>query len=222
MEREGELAGLVWLVPLNTLLILAVVAMTAGIELSDPRIEMRVLAAQATLVQVFSLALLARGDHRGVLQQAALVIGAVGAVFFGWAWLEPGTSFTLLHALVVVAAAAAAVAAFYGLALAKLLADSSDWLGATRRVMPALAATCAAAILATLGLEVWQYIDTGEVRIAWPAILVVAATFAASSLALMAAAVLPGAIRSTCPSAAARPTSTPPKSCWRCCSSTCG
>ncbi len=105
LHREAELAGWAWLVPLNTLLILSVVAMTAGIELTESRVEMRVLAAQATLVQVFSLALLARGDHRGVLQQAALVIGAVGAVFFGWAWLELGTSFTLLHALVVVAAA---------------------------------------------------------------------------------------------------------------------
>ncbi len=61
--------------------------------------------------------------------------------------------------------------------------------------MPPLAVACGAAILATLGVEVWQYVDTGEVLIAWPAILVVAATFTLSSLALLAAAVLPGAIR---------------------------
>jgi hypothetical protein len=94
-----------------------------------------------------SLVLLARGNHRGRLQLGALLLGAVGTVMFGWAWLEVGTTLTLLHALVVVAAATTGVSACYGLGLTKLLGDTSDWLAPARQLTPWLAATGAAALI---------------------------------------------------------------------------
>lgn len=189
---QTELAGLAWLVPANILLVSAVVLLTFAIELSNREVELRILAAQATLVQVASMALLARGDRRGILQLGALKLGAVGAVMFGWAWLEVGTTLTPLHALVVVAAATAGVAALYGLALGKLLRETSDWLAPARRLTPWLAATSAAAIAAVLGIEIFEFAQNGQVQIAWPAIIVVAVTLGALSAAALAAAVLPG------------------------------
>jgi hypothetical protein len=191
-EPPGELAGLEWLVPANLALVSAVVLMTFAVELTNGDVSLRVLAAQATLVQVASLALLARGDSRGVLQLGALKLAAVGTVMFGWAWLEVGTTLTWLHALVVVAAAAAGLAALYGLGLGKLLGDTSDWLAPARRLTPWLAGTSAAALVAILAIELVQFNRTGTVDIAGPAILVVALTLGAMSAAAMAAAVLPG------------------------------
>jgi hypothetical protein len=179
-------------VPASVALVSAVVLLTFCIELTNRDVSLRVLAAQATLVQAVSMALLARGDRRGLLQLGALKIGALGAVMFGWAWLEVGTSLTLLHALVVVAAATAATAALYGLGLGKLLRESSDWLAPARRIAPWLAAASLVSLAATLGIEILEFARFGEVAIAGPAILVVAVTLAALSAAALAAAVLPG------------------------------
>jgi hypothetical protein len=192
LAPQTELAALGWLVPANLALVSAVVLMTFAVELTSGDATLRVLAAQATLVQVVSLALLARGDRRGVLQLGALKLGAVGTVMLGWSWLEVGTTLTWLHALVVVSAATAGVAALYGLGLSKLLRDTSDWLAPARRITPWLAGISAAAIVATLVIELVQFNSSGAVDIAPLAILVVALTLAAMSAAALAAAVLPG------------------------------
>ncbi len=189
---QAEFAGLGWLVPCNVLLVTTTVAMTFVVELTSRDAPQRVLAAQATLAQVISLALLARGDRRGVLQMGALALGAVGAVMFGWAWLKVGTTLTLLNALVVVAAATATVGGLYGFGLSKFLREDSDWLAPARRLTPWLAGVSALAILATLGVEIYQFSQTGAVEIAWPAIVVVAVTLAGLFLAALAAAILPG------------------------------
>jgi hypothetical protein len=182
----------VWLVPCNVLLVATVVSLAFVILMTNDRVDLRVLASQATLVQVVSLALLARGQRRSALQHSALLLGAVGAVFFGGAWLEPQSSFTLLHALVVLAAATAGVAALYGFLLTKLLADGSEWLAAARRTTPVLLAISLVAMLAALAIEIAEFAGSGQVPIAWPAILTIGVTLAALSLAALAAAVLPG------------------------------
>lgn len=192
LEAESELAGLGWLVPANLALVSAVVLMTFAIELTSGEVTQRVLAAQATLVQVVSLALLARGDRRGVLQLAALELGAVGTVMLGWSWLEVGTTLTWLHALVVVAAATAGVAALYGLGLGKLLRETSDWLAPARSLTPWLTGISGAAIVAILTIELVQFYQHGIVDIASPAILAVGLTLGVMSAASLAAAVLPG------------------------------
>jgi hypothetical protein len=189
---EHEFAGLEWLVPCNLLLIVVVVFLTGLVELTERTVALRVLAAQAVLTQVVSVALIARGDRRGVLQMTALALGALGAVMFGWSWLQPDTTGTLLNALVVLAAALAGVAAFYGLGLSKLLADTSDWLLPARRITPVLAMLTLASLVAVLATEVFQFARAGEVVIAWQAILVVGLTLGGLSAAALAAAVLPG------------------------------
>jgi hypothetical protein len=185
-------AELAWLVPANTFLVGCVTVVALLVLLSSGRVDLRILIAQATLVQVASLALLARGERQDVLQHAALTVGAIGAVYFGWAWLVPGSSFTLLHGLIVVAAATVAVGAFYGLGLVKLLGADSPWLSAARRLLPALVAASIAAILVSLGIEGYQFIVEGEVRIALFATVLLGSTIVVLTLAALAAAILPG------------------------------
>jgi len=191
-SEASELAHLSWLVPCNLLLITAVVGLTALVLWTENDIPRRVLAAQAVLTQVVSLALIARGDRRGVLQHLALLVGAIGAVMFAWSWLDPHASSTLLNGLVMSAVALAAVGTFYGLGLTKLLSDASDWLTPARRLTPWLAGASLLSLAAVLGDEILQYAQTGAVTISWPAILAVALTLVGLSVAALAAAVLPG------------------------------
>jgi hypothetical protein len=188
----GEFSHLSWLVPLNLFLAASVVFLTGVIELREHDRQLRILASQATLAQVVSLALLAQGDRRRGLQSLTLQLGAVAASMFGWAWLEVGTTLTLLHALVVLGAALAAVAALYGFGLVKLLRETSDWLAAARRITAPLAVLSAASIVAALVAEVVEFAGVGSVEIAWPAIVVVGVTLAGLAAAALAAAVLPG------------------------------
>jgi hypothetical protein len=189
---SDELAGLNWLVPCNAALVAAVVAMACTVELTEHDRSLRVLASQAALAQVVSLALLARGDRRGVLERGALILGAVGAVLFGWAWLEIGVTLTPLNALAMTSTALAAVATVYGLGLVKLLPGASDWLPQARTLTPWLTAVCAATIVGTLSVEIWRFAQTGGVAMIWPAILAVAFTLLGLFAAALAAAILPG------------------------------
>ncbi len=190
-ESHGH-AQLAWLVPANIFLIGGVILIAFLVLMTSARVDLRILIAQATLVQVASLALLARGERRDAIQHAALTVGAIGAVFFGWAWLVPGVTFTLLHALIVLAAATVIVGAFYGLGLVKLLGEESPWLSAARRLLPLLVAVSLGAILASLGIELYQFIVEGEVRIAMFATVLLGATMVAITVAALAAAILPG------------------------------
>ncbi|MGD9722986.1 MAG: hypothetical protein AB7O59_21435 [Pirellulales bacterium] len=192
VAADHELAGLAWLVPCNLLLVALVVTLTGLVELTQLDVSLRVLASQAVLAQVVSVALIARGDRRGVLQETSLALGALGAVLFAWAWIVPSAPGALLHTLVVTSAALAAVAAFYGLGLGKLLRDGSDWLAPARRTTPWLFGATVAGLAATLSTEVFEFAQVGTVAIAWPAILAVALTLGGLALAALAAALLPG------------------------------
>lgn len=191
-RQSGEFAGQAWLVPVNLLLGTIVLALATLVELFEREWALRVLVAQAAAVQVASVALLARGDHRGWLQRVALWIGAGAAVLFSWAWLVPGDSLTPLNALVASGAALALLAVLYGFGLAKLLPVASDWLVPAFKTMVPLAALVAASLATVLGLEVFEFADRGVVNMAPPAIAVVAVTLAGLVVAMIAAAVLPG------------------------------
>ena len=80
-----------------------------------------------------AVGLLARGRRRSDLQWAALSIGVLGAILWGWAWLEPDMSAVALHRLVVVAVTLAGMSALYGIGLVKLLRRENEW---TRAACP--------------------------------------------------------------------------------------
>jgi hypothetical protein len=182
----------VWLVPFNLALVAAVVALAMWVLLENVNTGVRVAVSLATLLQAASLGLLAPSDSRRRLHLNALLVGAVGAVYFGWAWLELGSTFTLLHALAVVGAGTAVAGMLYGLGLSKLMASDSPWLHAAQRATPILVAISGVATLASLGVEVARFARYGQVDVATPAIITVGLTLVALVAAALAAAILPG------------------------------
>ena len=123
-------AVLQWLVPVNCVLVAAVVVLSFGFILEYDEINLRLSAALAIFAQMVTLGLLARGERRGDLHYGTLLLGVLGAVASGWALLAPTTDGIVLNRAVVAAAAMALMAVAYGLVLAKLLSTEGPWLRA--------------------------------------------------------------------------------------------
>ncbi len=189
---DEPLAGLAWLVPFNCTLVAAVIAMAFWIVLRWDEFSLRLMVANGVLAQMATLGLLARGERRWRLQYASLAVGVLGAVAFGWAWLQPGMSGTLLNRTIVVAAALAVASAIYGLGLTKLLAAANPWLHAARRIAPLLVATETAAIVFVLGTELWNVLFLGHAATDPASIVTVVVLLAGLCATAQAAAVLPG------------------------------
>jgi hypothetical protein len=198
-REEGR--GL-WLVMANQLLAAFVVALAYWIVLtldgkslgiSEARaLSMRVLAAKAALGQALAVGLLARGTRRTQLQLVSLWLVAVGAVAWGWAWLNPTAAGDLLNRAVVVLTVLAGMTALYGVGLGKLLRRENEWTLAAQRLMPWLAGLCAGCLVLILATEVGEQIRTGTVEMAGTAILVVALALAGLCVTALILALVPG------------------------------
>ena len=178
--------------PANGLLIAVVLGAAYWVDLTFTEQTLRLLTAKAALFQTLSMGLLARGARRSMLQTIALMVGVIAAVAWGWAWLEPATTGTLLNRAVVVTAALAAMIVLYGLGLAKLLPAASEWTAAARRLVPTLIGLAGLSMAFILATEVVLWINHREVPMAPLAIFVVAAALVGLAVAAIAAAVLPG------------------------------
>src|SRR5262245_47833218 len=102
-------------------------------------LSLRLVAAKAAMGQALAVGLLARGARRTQLQWASLWLVAVGAVAWGWAWLDPFTTGNLLNRSVVVLTVLGALTALYGIGLTKLLRRENEWTRAAQQLMPWLA-----------------------------------------------------------------------------------
>ncbi|HEV3022673.1 MAG TPA: hypothetical protein VGX76_09395, partial [Pirellulales bacterium] len=188
---EGSLGGQAWLVPANCFLAAVVMTLAFAIDLSTSEIALRLLAAKAALLQCLAVGLLARGRRQSQLQSVSLLCGVLGAVCWGWAWLDPSTTGTFLNRGVVATVALAAMTGLYGVGLAKLFPHVTEWTRAARRLAPALVATSAGALALVLAAECW-YARLGEVPIAAPAIAAVAVVLVGLAAAALVAAAVPG------------------------------
>jgi hypothetical protein len=187
---EGSLGGQAWLVPANCFLAAVVMTLAFAIDLSTAEISLRLLAAKAAVVQCLAVGLLARGRRQSQLQAVSLTCGVLGAVCWGWAWLEPTTG-TFLNRGVVATVALAAMTALYGVGLAKLFPHVTEWTRAARRLAPALVCTSGGALALVLAAECW-YARLGDVPIAGPAIAAVAVVLFGLAAAALVAAAVPG------------------------------
>ena len=181
-----------WLAPANLALAAVVVALAFWVGLSFAELPLRLETATAALAQAIAVGLLAQDERRARLQRIALWLGVIGSVAWGWAWLEPGASFNLLHRIVVVMTAVAAMTAFYGAVLAKLVRRENDWTEAARRMVKPLMALVLATLAVTLVMEILYQVNDGSVPMAWPAILAVTAAILATTFACLVFAVVPG------------------------------
>ncbi|WP_165227335.1 hypothetical protein [Aquisphaera insulae] len=187
-----EEAGPVPLLMANLAIITAVVGLSFGTILSSTDVIRRSCAADAVLASTLSVGLLAHGRRRSALQAVALGLGVVGAVAWGWAWLDPRSVNASLDRVVVTFAALVAGAVAYGLGLAKFLPRFSEWTSAARRLVPALLVLALGALIVVLGAEVAAAVGGETAAISAWAVILVAATFALASAAALLAAVVPG------------------------------
>jgi hypothetical protein len=134
--------------------------------------------------------MLARGRRRSQLRDASLGFAVLGAVAWGWAWIEPASPARLLDRAVVVTVALAVMTVVYGLG-SKFL-PLNEWTRSARRLVPEMLALGGASLCAVLALEIHGYASQGQVMIAWPAIVAVVAALAALTCAALVAALLPG------------------------------
>jgi hypothetical protein len=181
-----------WLIPCNVAIAIGVMVLAFWVQLNFPEAELRLAASQAALAQAVSLGLLAWGRARSPLQYAALFAGALGAVAFGWSWLDPETTGTVLNRAVVALAAVSAVAALYGLGLSKLIRRTNEWTMAAGRLVPALLTAAAAILVFVLGFEAVEFFATGATTTSWPALVTVAVVLVGLCAAALVAAVVPG------------------------------
>ena len=171
-----------WLVVFNGLLIAAVICFAFGIDLQFSEWSLRMTAALAVAVQALSFGLMAEGKARPRWQRDAFVMFAVGAVFFGWAWLVPGVTGTWLNRAVILMVEMFAMVALFGLELDKAIKREPEWTTAIRDCVPWLAGIGSIALIFVLCTEVFYQIEFGAVRIKPLALVTIAATLAGASV----------------------------------------
>jgi hypothetical protein len=181
-----------WLVAVNGLSAVAVVALVAWIEVVMPEFRQRMVAAYAIGAEALALALLARGVVRSSLQYASLVLGTLFAVAFAWAWLAPEMPAPWLHRTVAAIVALAVTIVVYGFGFAKLLRRENEWTRAAERLVPLLAVIAAALLLVVLTIETVAFAEGRAVPITWPALLAVLVALVGLAAAALVAALVPG------------------------------
>lgn len=191
-REESPLAGQAWLLVANQLLATVVVVLSYWIVLSFDDYTLRITAAKAAIVQALAIGLLAQGTRRTQMQKVSLALVAIGAVAWGWAWLEPGTTGNLLNRAVVVLTVLAAITAIYGLGLGKFFPRETEWTRAAKDLVPSLLVLAGSSLAFVLGTEVYESVQAGIVEISSAAIAAVIAALAGLCVAGVVAAVVPG------------------------------
>ncbi len=181
-----------WLVPANLTLATVVVVMAFSVVLTFAEFSLRLQAATAALAQAVTVGLLAQGERKARMRSAALWFGVIGAVAWGWAWLEPGASGNLLNRVVVVMTAVAVMTALYGAGMAKLIRRENDWTEAARGMVRPLLSLVLVTLALILMLEMIYQINGEEVPMALPAILAVTGAILATVFACLIFATVPG------------------------------
>jgi hypothetical protein len=185
-------AGQRWMIGANFVLAAVIIAAAYYIVLVYNDATQRLIAANAVFAQAVAVALLARGERRSILQLAALHLGVLGIVAFGWALVDPASEGNLLNRAVVATAALAATVGLYGIGFSKLLRRANEWTAAAARLVPRLIVGTGAALAFVLADEAYQFFENGHVAIARTAIFTVVAALVGLVAASLAAALLPG------------------------------
>jgi len=122
----------------------------------------------------------------------------IGALAWGWAWLEPVTaarpdaSGNLVNRTVVVTVVLGAMTALYGIGLSKLIRRENEWTRVAGQLVPYLGVLGVASVLVVLGIEAAYYLDGKHEAIAPWAIAAVATTLLGLVAAALVAALVPG------------------------------
>ena len=138
----------------------AIVAIGFSLVLNDSLSWHRIAAAGATLLLAPMIALLASDDSR-VLKIGALLVGGVGTIQLGWAFMSPEfVSHEFLHRSVRSFATIAAYGAFLATIGSWLSRRSETWVEALRKASVVLALAGLGNLAITLGVELSVYLGS--------------------------------------------------------------
>jgi hypothetical protein len=179
---DPEATELRWLVVFNGLLIAAVIGLAFRVDLRFSELTLRLTAALAVAAQSLSFALMAEGKARQRWKRAAFAMFTLGAVFFGWAWLVPGTSGTWLNRAVILMVEMFGIVALFGLELDKAIEREPEWTRSLRDCVPWLTGAGSVALAFILCTEVVQQIEFGSVHIGLLSLVTVALTLAGAAV----------------------------------------
>lgn len=179
---ESGTAHLPWLIAFNLLVIATVTSLAYFIDLDFPENTLRLTAALAVAAQALTFVLLAPAERRQRWQRAAFAIFTLGAVFFGWAWLVPGSNGTWLNRAVILMVEMFAIVALFGLELDKVFEREPEWAKAIRACVPWLTGVGVLALMFVLCTEVFYQIEVGAVRINVLALLTIGLTLTGASI----------------------------------------
>jgi hypothetical protein len=181
-----------WLVATNGLVAVLVTAAVFWIECTFDSWTQRIAVAYALAALTFAMALLSRGTYRLPLQYMSLVWGVLFAVAFGFSWLAPGSEGPVLNRAIVAVVAIAVAAPLYGFGLVKLWRGENEWTRAAARLTPVLVTLGGVLLIVVLGLEVYHFMEHGDVPVRWAARIAVAMALVGTGVAAVAAAVVSG------------------------------
>ncbi len=169
-----------WFGIFNILTVVVVVFIAYWIDLRFLDFNLRVTASLAVAAQAITFGLLAEGTFRHRWQRGAIGVFIIGAIFFGWSWLVPGSTGTWLNRSVVAMVETFAFTALYGLGLEKARKLAPAWADVTRACLPWILATGAVALFFSLGTEIFYQISFGAVRIRPLSLVAIGLTLAVS------------------------------------------
>jgi hypothetical protein len=186
-----------WFTALQTVAASIVVCLSLWMVLTFEEIPDRLAGPLVIALLLPGAVLLAgvRGSRQAEFRYAALAVGVIIAVEFGWAMLDPATVAPWLHRNALLLVALAVMTAGYGVLLPRLLRPESEWLACVRRAGPVLAVLSAVQLLIVLVHEAALYDADLTVRttpLAWWGVLAVAVGFVLLVVAVLRFAVTPG------------------------------
>ncbi len=179
---DPAVTELKWLIILNTWVVAVVIFRSLWIDLRFTEAKLRVTASLAVGLQAITFGSLAQGARRKAWQKAAFAMFALGAVFFGWAWLVPGVSGTWLNRAVILMVEMFGVVALFGLKLDKALEREPELTRSVRDCVPWLTGAGIVALAFILGTEVVQQIEFGSVHISLLPLATIALTLVSATV----------------------------------------
>jgi hypothetical protein len=183
-----------WLGPVSLVAATLVISVEFWVVLTFEEPWLRIGGALATLALGGGLALLTTTRAREILQTAALGVGALAAVQFGWGLMDPigSASHEELRRAIRMMAMLGATTFIYGLPLVRLASPESSWFASIRRAAIGMAATTIATLALVLLFEVGSFDPTLGAPVTIGESLLVAATLVLLAAGLISLALLPG------------------------------
>ncbi len=183
-----------WLGPVSLAIGTLVIGVEFWVVLTFPETSLRIGGALATLALAVGLALLATTSTRDILRLAALAVGAIAVVQFGWSLMDPlgSAAHEELRRPIRMMAMLGATTFVYGLPLVRLVRPESAWFTSVRRAAIGVAATTIATLALVLLFEISAFDPTAGAPVTVGESLLVASTLVLLAAGLVSLAVLPG------------------------------